>query len=222
VPREYGPDKTENYELGLKGDFIDHKLSIDGSVYYVDWKDIQLSVYDPENFQSYNANASRAKSQGVELSVESRPITGLTVSAWVDFADAVLTAGFPANDYSYGASGNRLPYSSRFSGNLSLDEEFPLSGRATGFVGGGVSYVGNREGVFTSPPPAVPPRQFYPAYAKTDLRGGVKYDSWTLNAFVTNVTDKRGVLTGGLGTDFANALYYIQPRTVGISLAKAF
>jgi len=59
--------------------------------------------------------------------------------------------------------------------------------------------------------------------AKTDLRAGAKYDSWTFNVFVNNVADKRGVLDGGLDLIApTNAFFYIQPRTVGLSATKIF
>src|SRR5258708_36136624 len=81
LPPSYKPDTTKNYELGLKGDVANHKLTIDASVYYIDWKDIQLQVTDPVSFQIYFANGSRAKSEGVELSVEARPVDRLSIAA---------------------------------------------------------------------------------------------------------------------------------------------
>jgi iron complex outermembrane receptor protein len=218
VPRLFSPDKTENYELGTKGEFLDRRMSVEASVYYIDWRNIQLSVYDPQTFLSYVNNASRAKSQGVELTLGAKPVTGLSVNAWLTFNDAVLTAPLPTNDFSYGVSGDRLPYSSRFSANASINYEFPLSGRVGGFAGAAMSYVGDRYGIFTGP---TQQRAILPAFAKTDLRAGIKYDLWTVNFYVNNVADKRGVLNGG-NPDFPNFLYYIQPRLVGLSIAKTF
>jgi iron complex outermembrane recepter protein len=218
LPSQYAPDTTRNYEIGAKGDFLGDKLSYDASLYYIDWNDIQLQLATPIG-ALYYANASRAKSQGLEFSVESRPLPGLKISAWVTWSDAVLTEGFPSDTAAYGISGDRLPYSSRFSGNLSLNEEFSLASRVRGFVGGSVSYVGNRESVFT----ASPERQNLPAYTKADLRAGVKYESWTVNLFVDNVADQRGLLSGGLGAAVNPlAFTYIQPREAGLSVAKTF
>ena len=47
APPTFAPDKTNNYELGVKGDFFAHTLSIDASIYYIDWKDIQITLYTP-------------------------------------------------------------------------------------------------------------------------------------------------------------------------------
>jgi len=220
VPRQFNPDRTQNYEIGVKADFLDHRLSVDTSLYYIDWKDIQLSLIDLQNFQAYTANGSRAKSQGVELSVESRPLRGLSIAGWVAWSDAELTEDLPPNS-AQGRSGDRLPYGSRFSGNFSLEQSFLLSSSLTGFVGGSLSYVGDRKGVFAGAF-APPDRQTLPAYAKTDLRAGLRHDSWTADFFVNNVADRRGVLNGGIGAVPPFGFSYIQPRTIGLSLARTF
>jgi len=218
VPPSYKPDTTRNYEIGLKGDALDRTLSFDASVYYIDWKNIQLFLTDPVTGSAYNSNGSRAKSQGVELSVESRPMSGLTIAAWIAFNDAELTEAIPPSPSVEGSAGDRLPYSSRFSSNFSMEKDFSITSTVMGFAGGSVSYIGSREGIFT----AAPPRQTFGGYTKTDLRGGVKYDSWAINLFVNNVADTRGVLNGGLGTFIPYAFQYIQPRTVGVSIVDKF
>ena len=114
--------------------------------------------------------------------------------------------------------GNRLPNSSRFSGSLSADYEWLHTGTLTGTVGGTLSYVGNRLSVFTG----TPERQEFPSYAKTDVRAGVTYATWTVNLYVANLTDRRGLIGGGLGALNPVAFNYIQPRTTGLSVAKTF
>jgi iron complex outermembrane receptor protein len=220
IPCKYAPDKTQNYEIGIKGDVLNRMLSFDASLYYIDWKDIQLQLNDPTSGSSFFDNGSRAKSQGVELSIESRPLTGLTVTTWLAWNDAQLTEDFPATSAAYGFSGDRLPYSSRFSGNFSLDQEFPLMNNVTGFVGGAVSYVGDRKGIITSR--QVQLRETFPAYAKVDLRAGAKYESWAASIFVNNVADRRGLLSGGLGTIYLDGFTYIQPRTFGLTVSRTF
>jgi hypothetical protein len=43
-----------------------------------------------------------------------------------------------------------------------------------------------------------------------------------MSLFVNNVSDRRGALSGGLGTRNPVAFLYIQPRTAGVSLARVF
>jgi iron complex outermembrane recepter protein len=216
----FAPDKTENYEIGMKGDALEHMLTFDASLYYITWRDIQLQLIDPVAHVAVYTNAGRAKSQGLELSVQAKPLRGLRLASWVSFNDAVLTQAFPAASPADGADGDRLPDGSRFSGNFSVDEDFPLTGALTGYVGAAVSYIGAREGVFTLR--AAPQRQTLPGYAKTDLHAGLRFNSWTANLYASNLTNRRGVLNGGLGTALPMDFYYIQPRTIGLLLSWTF
>ena len=220
VPDRYDPDKTKNYEIGAKGDILDRVLTFDASVYYIDWKNIQLSLF--ANGNGYVANGSRAKSEGAEFSLESRPLRGMTLTAWVAWDDAELTQDLPPTSTVYGASGDRLPYISRFSGSVSLQQDFPITSLVTGSLGGSVSYVGDRLAEFTSPPPTPPARQDLPAYARTDAHAGLRYGPWSTNLFINNVTDRRGLLSGGLANYPPWAFVYLQPRTVGLSLSRTF
>jgi outer membrane receptor protein involved in Fe transport len=222
IPCEYAADRTQNYELGTKGSVLQGALTFDASLYRIDWKNVQLNLLDTATVTGYVANASEAKSQGVELSISAHPSSSFTIAAWAAWNDATLTRTLPPSAGALGLSGDRLPYSTRFSANLSLDEEFPLAAtQATGFVGGSLSYVGDRQGIFE---PTGTVRQDYPAYAQLDAHLGVKYDSWVVNAFLTNATNRRGVLSGGTDSRFLfpNSFTYIQPRTAGIHIQKDF
>jgi len=225
VPAQYGPEKTDNYEFGTKADFLNHTLSFDASVYYIQFRDIQLGFINSTTDASYTANVGSAKSQGVELSVGSRPASGLRIAAWVVFSDAVLTKIPPGVTLTgiIASPGDSLPDSSRFSGHVSVDQEFPLSGAVTGFVGATESYLGQREGPYGNINGIYGTQRFVsPAYAKMDLRAGAKYDSWTANLYLNNATDRRGLISGDDQDAFANIRYFIQPRTVGLSIAKSF
>jgi len=217
APPTFSPDKTYNYELGIKSDFFEHLLSIDGSIYYIDWKKIQISLDTAANF-NYQDNGNSAKSEGVELSFQSKPLSGLTIGGWVTYDNAVLTQDFPSNSTVMGNAGNRLPNSARFSGNLSIEDSFPVSGELSGYAGVQVSYVGDRLGVFTGNGQ----RQTFPSYAKTDVRVGMRYGSWNAKVYVNNLADERGLLNGGVGYFLPFARLYIQPRTVGLNVSRSF
>lgn len=216
-PPRFGPDKSQNYELGVKGDLRDHALSFDASLYYIDWRDLQLVVTDPTSGFQYTANTSRAKSQGLEVSLEYRPMPGVTIAGWAAWNKAVLTEPIPPGP-AYGVRGDRLPYSSPFSSNLSLDRELTFPNGLIGVVGVSASYVDDRSGTFTSN--AQTARSVFPNYVQVDLRAGARLDSWVLNVFLNNIADRRGVLTND--PNIPSAVYYIQPRTVGVSVARNF
>lgn len=222
VPEEFKADTSKDYEIGAKAEFLDHTLSVDGSLYYIDWKNIQLPLIYPVNGSTYVGNAAGAKSQGVELSIQSKPVSGLTLTAWVTWIDAVLTETVPGAGVAgeiYGFDGDRLPNTPRFSGNVSLDYNFPLVNDIRGFAGGALSYVGDRLDAFSS---ASPQRTDLPGYAKLDLHAGTTWNTWTANVYVNNVADKRGLISGGIGNQLPYSFYYIQPRTIGLSVSTTF
>jgi outer membrane receptor protein involved in Fe transport len=218
TPPQFQPDTTRNYEIGFKGAMFDRRLTLDASVYYIDWKNLQLDEFNEAVQTDYLANGSRAKSEGVELSIEARPLSGLKISGWVSLNDAKLKDPLPPASLLVAAAGDRLPFSSRFSGNLAAEQQFPLWGSVFGFAGGQLSYVGGREGQFVESGP----RQAFPAYAQTNLRAGLRDDDWTVSAFANNVTDRRGIVAGGIGSNIPYAFQFIAPRTIGLSVSKSF
>jgi outer membrane receptor for Fe3+-dicitrate len=217
-PAQFRPDETDNYEIGFKGGSPGRSLSFDVSLYCIDWRHIQVSLEDPVNQTNYTTNGSRARSQGMELSLEARPLAVLDVGASIAYGEAALTAPFPANSAAFGTRGDRLPYSSRLSGNVSAEVRVPFADGLIGLLGVAVSYVGSRPGTFTTSAN----RTLYPAYTRTDLNAGIEQGDWTAHVFVSNATDARGILGGGLGTFPPFAFTYIQPRTVGLSVARMF
>jgi iron complex outermembrane receptor protein len=218
APATYNPDYTKTYDLGVKGDFLDRKLSVDAAAFYIDWKDLQLQFQTPQ-FYGYSSNGGAAKSEGLELSVEAKPVGGLTITGWIDWDDAVITEASPPGSTKVLLPGVRLPFVSRFSGNISVAEQFPLSAGWTSLIAGNLSYVGDRP---NSTGTLKGPAEIFPSYARLDLRAALQKDLWTVNFFVDNVTDKRGLIGGGPGNNNPNAFYYIQPRTIGMSLARDF
>ncbi len=226
LPSTYNPDKTVNYELGAKGDLFDHLLSFDASIYYINWKDIQLQLVDPVSGFAYFTNGSGARSKGGELTIQTRPVGGFTISATASYTHAALTAGLPASSTAVANAGDRLPYSARFSGSVSAEEDVAVTESATGFAAASLSYVGDRYGAFAGAADWV--RVHMPGYAELDARAGIRDDEWTMSLFVDNATDRRGMVgAGGISSTSqtqSDPFYvtYIRPRTVGLSVAKAF
>jgi outer membrane receptor protein involved in Fe transport len=219
---EYGPDKTENYELGFKGDFLDRALSIDASIFRINWHGLQITLLDPQSF-SYSENGSGAKSQGVEVSLQARPNKMVTLTSWASYADAELTDNLPAlgtsSSTAYGLKGDRLPLSAKVSGSASVDLHRTLWADNEAFAVLTESYVGDRLGNFEGN--AITPRYDLPGYAKTDLRVGFRSSSWVVDLYANNICDRRGALAGGdIAPVFAKI--YLQPRTVGVSVSKTF
>jgi outer membrane receptor protein involved in Fe transport len=187
------------------------------SLYHIDWSDIQLAFITPSAY--FTSNGSAAKSEGVEVALQARPFGGLRVSTWISWDNAVLTQPLPLESATIGNAGDRLPATPKLSGNVSVDQDVPLSANVIGFVGADVQYVGRRLGSFVF---ASSERESLPPYTQVSVRAGLRYEHWTLNLSLNNAFDKRGVLDGGVGTLNPAGYHYLQPRTGTLSIIKAF
>jgi outer membrane receptor protein involved in Fe transport len=218
----YGNDRTTNYEIGYKTELLDHKLSIDAAIYDIEWSQIQLEAASPTGF-SFIQNGGKARSRGGELSVTAKPLQGMTVNANVGYTDATLSQDAIGASL-YGLKGERLPYSARATGALSIDQHFMIVDGYDGFVGTTVSYVGGRFSDFTSS--ADIPRFYMPSYETVDVRVGVNHDQWSLSLYGKNLNNSLGLLSGGpLDTIAQTGLYHggvTMPRSFGINLTRAF
>jgi iron complex outermembrane recepter protein len=219
----YGSEKTLNYELGFKGDFLDHRTTVDLSIYHIDYKDLQIALRDAQTNLNYVGNGGEAKSQGVELSISARPWHDFAISGWVSYDNAVLTEKFPnqapITSTVIGNPGDRLPAVSRWSGYLSVEQGFAVSSALKLTLGGAMNFVGERLGQFISDPT----REVYPAYNRADLYTRLTQGSWSFDLFVNNVSDSRGILWGDVrGGGGVATRFPIQPRTFGLSLTRAF
>lgn len=218
IPSSYAPDTTKDYEIGAKGNVIDGRLDFDTDLFYIDWRDMQLSLTDTATALSYEGNAGAAKSEGVEFTLQAKPWTGMTVTTSGAVTNAVLTSAFPAATGSVGMPGDRLPYSSKFSGSFGLEQAFPLTSTVVGTVGGELMDVGWRDGEFTDSVNRVA----LPGYTRLDFHFSFEYQGWQASVFANNVTDRRGILTAYLGIYPAQSYTVIAPRTIGINLSRSF
>jgi iron complex outermembrane receptor protein len=88
-----------------------------------------------------------------------------------------------------------------------------------------VSYVGNRPGEFDGEVNYA--RLYFPAYTTVDARIGVRAGSFEASLYSRNLGNVRGISGGGgdfgaLGNTGGYYVQVIQPRTIGLSLSKAF
>jgi iron complex outermembrane receptor protein len=98
-----------SYEAGLKSQWWDNRLRINGAVFHAAYDDIQVNVQsDPGNITITDVlNAGEASIDGVELDLTLRPVEPLTLSLNYAYLDAHY-------DTIDGANGNNVAASYRF------------------------------------------------------------------------------------------------------------
>ncbi len=212
VPRQFSPDTTTNYEIGVKSELIHRLLSVELTGFYIDWKKIQL-LTAVSGF-GVDVNGGTARSKGGEFSASLTPVTGLTLSANGAYVDAYLTQDVPGLN---AVSGAELPYTAKFSSTLSADYAHPLSGTIDGTAGVSWRYTGPRESGFDT----TYGQHHLIGFSQIDAHAGVTYGPFRLDAFVRNLTDRRGILdVGSFGSaeNGAIAAAIVHPRSVGATL----
>ncbi|HXF96919.1 MAG TPA: TonB-dependent receptor, partial [Gemmatimonadales bacterium] len=110
--RETWKDETAwNYEVGVKSQLADGRASINLSAFYLDIRDLQLTVTAGTCSSRLIFNVPKARSQGVELEVTAAPSDHFDFSVSAGLNDSelrstILSAGQPVSGM---AAGNRLP-----------------------------------------------------------------------------------------------------------------
>ncbi|HEY3949150.1 TonB-dependent receptor, partial [Phenylobacterium sp.] len=217
VPRTFDSDSLVNYEVGIKGDAMEHQVAYDLSAFYIDWSRIQLLA--AVNGFGVNTNGGSAKSEGVEGNLTWAVTPDLTLSANGAYIQANLTSD--TGPLLGGHDGDRLPYVSPISGALDANYSHALSGDIRGFVGGSVRFTGRRRSDFN---PTIGQISL-PSYSQVDLRAGLEWQQYRIELFAKNVGDERGILSiGGLGSTPRGAVQagLISPRLVGVSLSARY
>ncbi len=215
----YDSDSLINYELGYKGRHWDGRFVVDGSVYFIDWSDIQQAVV--RNGVGYLSNAGEAEIKGAELALMLEPVDGLTLSNSFSYIDAELTENADESVLQV-PSGSRLPNSPKFSANLSAQYDFSLMERQA-FVRAEYIYLGDRYSSFKDD--LSNPNYELDSFGQTDLSAGIEFEKFSLGAYVRNLTDERGELSAETNqSPFGLPTYVtlIRPRTVGLTVGFNF
>lgn len=220
LPGIVEPDKTTNYEVGIKTSLLENRLQLSTSLFFVDWSNIQLTQRAPSGF-IYPGNGGTATSTGVELTAGYRLTQGLRLDLTVGYTDAKLTEDAPGAG---GRDGDRLPGSPLWTGSLTAEYARPLGSAKTLLLGGGYRYrdeVVNQFPLSSGPPadPSVP----IDAQSLVDAYAGLEMSSVTVKIYGTNIFDDRSYSGLLYLTDIQRPRFVpVQPRTIGLSVDYRF
>ncbi len=194
---EYFPDSTTNYEIGLRTQWFDRRLILNGSVYYIDWEDPQLATQTTIGNTPVTINGKGARTQGAEVSFDARLSDQFSLRGSYGFTDAQLTDDAPklirtitppGYDVLFvdGAKGDRLPGSPRHQGNIFATWDVPLSsGRELSLTYGvtAISDVLTRTGMRGD-------GEALPGFALHSASATLQSDLWSVGLYARNLLNK--------------------------------
>jgi outer membrane receptor protein involved in Fe transport len=139
-------DTLDNYELGIKGDFLDGILRVNATAYYSEISNLQTSRFDPTNisFLVFTDNVGDAEITGLDADITWLATDSLVLDASFSILNTELTS---INSELQGIApgvGSELPFSANFSGNIRARDYYELPDGLTGYVNGSISYTGDR------------------------------------------------------------------------------
>ncbi len=215
----FAPESVRNYEVGLKADWLDRRLSSNLAIFYTDYRDLQVSQFRGVlSGGTVITNAGRARLSGVELELAAAPAPGVRLNASLGYLNAKFLSYANCSATVASCAGNRLSDAPEWS--ASLGAEYTYDGWEFGDITGRIegSY---RDGVFATPLNIQ--RLSIPSYStlNASITLEPRDQSWTLALWGKNLTD-RAYLTGvadddllGTGRTFGG---YGAPRTYGIRI----
>lgn len=113
----YKPERSWNYELGVRSILFDHRLTAELTGFFTNIKDVQLTKFVTSGSGRILTNAGKSRSYGVEASLRAHITYGLSA----DFNYGFTRAEF--QDYNNGKkdfTGNTMPYIPRHTVNVGL------------------------------------------------------------------------------------------------------
>lgn len=101
------PEKSTSYELGMKGQFFDRRLSVNLAAYQADTKNLQVRSLVGPVLTDTNAGQQRVK--GIELETVATPFDGAQVGFNYAYTDAVYT-DFKGCAAGLNCTGKKVPF----------------------------------------------------------------------------------------------------------------
>ncbi|MDP1618107.1 TonB-dependent receptor [Phenylobacterium sp.] len=226
------PEKSTDFELGLKTTWLDGRAILNGNLYWNDIEDYQATLSDTRGAtsRSYLANVGKVRMRGLELEgqLQATPELNLSFSAalndarYVSYPSAPVPQeyAYPGGPGSLDLSDTRVPNAPRFTGQVSARYEQPLIRGGTVFAYGNQTW---RSDTFTH---AISDHGRQDAYGLTNIGLGYRTmgDRYAVQVWARNLFDERyAAAFGQAGGSTPYIAILGEPRTFGVTLtAKPF
>lgn len=217
IPAAFKPDSLWSYEIGSKSRFLDGRLLLNMSAFYIKWNNIQQDVVLPASGFDFETNVGKATSWGFEVDGRWRMTDDFTLSGAYGFTRATFSEDTPAlGTDSTGRlnvmKGDWVQGVPRYSAALGFQYRFfPMQGIAA-FVRGTGRWTGESHGQFQRDSKDY----LRPGYFTGDASVGFSWQKWEFSAFAKNITNNHKIIQTPSIQSVTQA-YYLRPRTIGVT-----
>ena len=204
-------DTIDSYEIGGKFSLLENRMTINASIFHIDWNGIPISITDASASCTAVQNAGEAQSQGVEVE-SSFLVTDLIK---MDLSLSYLNAELTEDAGILGSEGDRLPSTPNFSANLSIQKDFELQGYPA-FLRGDYSYVG---GFYNNLQQSGTEAG---NYNQVNVKAGMSINQVDIDVFVNNLTNSDDLTWVQFAVSSDGRAHRLRPRTIGINFTHTF
>ncbi|WP_374470981.1 TonB-dependent receptor [Phenylobacterium sp.] len=226
IPAGADSDDLTNYEIGVKGRWLDGRLTANLAAYWIDWENIQVQANRVSDSVQFATNIGKAVSRGLEFEIAATPMDGLTIGANGTFIDAQVTKLTPTEAAISGAAEGVRLAAPRFQGAGYVNYGFDLTPEARANLSVVAQHVGSYPGLFPYIPgrPGVlqPTYGYTQAYWNVNATFAVAFDQWTVGAYVENLFDSRKINYVHPEAFLASRFGVQRPRTIGVRIGYDF
>jgi len=222
IPAGAGSDNLTNYEVGLKGRFLDGRMTAALAAYYIDWKNIQVQANRQSDSIQFATNVGRAASKGVEAEISFTPVKGVLLGVNGSLNRAKVTELSTQEATISGAVDNARLASPHVQGSFFGTFSYALKGQTQGFTSFQIQHVGSFPNGFPNTPGKA--GVVSPLYGNTDsytyvnLQTGARFGRTTVTLYGENLGNS-GATTYIHPEAFVYSRFAIlRPRTFGVRL----
>ncbi len=88
-PVSYAPDSLKNNEIGVKSEWLDHRLQVNITAYSMDWLNSQIALYQPccLGNSTFTTNGANYSIRGLEAEFNARATDALTLGGSISLND---------------------------------------------------------------------------------------------------------------------------------------
>ena len=232
APSEFASDNLWSYELGGKNTFLDHRLQINSSLFWIDWRNIQQNVYLPSCGEQFTANLGHVVSRGGDVDIQFKPVSSVFLQLTAAYTDAKFTRDSRAADNTAPivSAGDRLP-GAPWSFTLAAEKVFIDWSGYTPYIRADFQYTTAQTALLAGTDArnaltdvTIPG---LPLTKDLQLRGGFRWNGYDISLFAQNLLDQHPVLfeSRDIADDATDRLYFgrgVRPRTYGVTATYRF
>jgi iron complex outermembrane receptor protein len=235
--RLFDREEVDNYEFGVKSNWLDDTLQANVTLYRMDIGGYQDRGFDGTSFVVRNAGSLRQ--QGAEFDLILRPVRDFSVTASLAYLDSKFTSyefgpPLPGLTGTQNLKGKRVAFAPEFTGNVAAEWRGDIGSGLEWRMNGNLSFLSD----YYSSVNDGNPQTIMDGFAQIGARFSIGSidERWTLALFGNNLTNKSfcsstayqlldgafGVRNGVFPGSTAIRCIHGEPRTYGASATIRF